>query len=209
MTNEAVKYSGTLVKELLEMAVGGIYVGRGFNETLTDYFGEIEITGEGLKIFAPDSITMIIPIDETEQHINYAIGGEDLETDEEWEGSKYFGYKFCIGGYTVCFNTEDKETEITWEQFKELADVGNHGIFEARNVDMCSIYLDVDECTIAVNDREIEINSSKVNMIIDMDIVESIYNDSVDAEEISYRIEFNNGMSDMEIEIEYGHRLFR
>lgn len=209
MSSKAVKVTGTQVKELLGKAVGGIYVSRGFDEILTDYFGEIEITGEGLKIFAPGSITMTIPIDESEQHINYAIGGEDLEDDEEWEGSKYFDYKFCIGGYTVCFNTEDKETEITWEQFKELADVGIHGIFEARNVDMCSIYLDVNECTIAVNDREIEINSSKVNMIIDMDIVESIYNDSVDAEEISYRIEFNNGMSDMEIEIEYGHRLFR
>lgn len=152
---------------------------------------------------------MTIPIDETEQHTNYAIGGEDLETDEEWEGSKYFGYKFYIGGYTICFNTEDKETEITWEQFKELVDIGNQRTFEARNVDTCSIYIDVDECTIAVNDREIEINSCKVNMIIDMDIVEAIYNDSVEAEEISYRIEFNNGMSDMDIEIEFGRRLFR
>lgn len=155
-------------------AVGGVYVSRGFGEILTDYFGEIEITGEGLKIFAPGYITMTVPIDEAEQHINYAICGEDLEADEEWEGSKYFDYKFCIGDFTVCFNTEDKEMEITWEQFKELVDVGNHGIFEARNVDMCSVYLDVNECTIAVNDREIEINSSKVNMIIDMPLLNSI-----------------------------------
>lgn len=209
MTKEATKVTGTQVKELLAKAVGGIYTNRGFNEILTDFFENIGITEKGLEIDVNGSVTLIIPINEEEQYINYAIGGEDLETDEEWEGSTYFDFKFCIGGYTICFNTEDKETELTWEQFKELTDIGNYGIFEARNMDTCSIYLDINDCTIAVNDREIEINSSNVNTIIDMGIVAAIYNDSLDVEEISYRIEFCNGMSDLVIEIGYRHRLFR
>lgn len=209
MSNKLVKVTGKQVKELLAKSVGGIYVSRGFDEILTDYFEKYGITDKGLEINTNDSITLTIPIDEAEQHINYAIGGEDLETDEEWEGSTYFDYKFCIGGYTVCFNVEEKGTELTLEQFKELVDIGNYTIFEVRSMDTCSVYLDIDDCTIAVNDKEIEINSSNLNAIIDMDIIDAIYNDSADAKEVSYRLEFNNGMSDMIVEIKYGCRLFR
>lgn len=209
MSKKAVKVTGTQMKELMAKAVGGIYVSRGFDGILTDYFEKYGITDKGLEINANDFITLTIPIDEAELHINYAVSGEDSETDEEWEGSTYFDYKFCIGGYTVCFNIEDKGTELTLEQFKELVDIGDYAIFEARSVDTCSVYLDINDCTIAVNDKEIEINSSNVNAIIDMDIIDAIYNDSADAEEVSYRLEFNNGMSDIVIEIKYGCRLFR
>ncbi len=209
MNNKAVKVTGTQVKELLTRAVGGIYLGRRFSDIMTDYFEKCEIADRGIKINVDDTIALTVPVDETEQYINYAISGEDLEADEIWEGSTYFDYKFCIGGYTVCFNVEDKGTELTWEQFKELADIRNYAILGARNLDAGAIYLDIDDCTIAVNDREIEINSEKVNAIIDRDIIETIYNDSADAGGICYRLEFCNGMADMVIDIEYGHRLFR
>lgn len=207
--SKVTKLTGTQVKELLTKAVGGIYVNRGFGEILTDYFKKFEITDDGLKLNTDDFITLTIPIDESEQHINYAISGEDIEADEEWEGSTYFDYKLCIAGYTICFSVENKGKVLTWEQFKELTDFGNYGVFEVRSMDTCSVYLDIDHCTLAVNDREIEINSNNVNSIIDRDIIDAIYNDSEDANEVSYRLEFNNGMSDMNIEVEYRHRLIR
>ena len=38
------------------------------------------------------------------------------------------------------------------------------------------------------------------SMEIDKSIVDAIYNDSSEAEDVCFRIEFNNGMSDMTIE---------
>lgn len=58
MSNEAVKLTGTRVKELLAKAVGGIYVSRGFDKILTDYFEKYGITDKGLEINANDSITL-------------------------------------------------------------------------------------------------------------------------------------------------------
>ena len=209
MRGTVIKLTGSQVKELLAKSVDGIYIGRGFGEILTDYFKKFEITDDGLKISVDDFVTLTIPIDESEQLINYAISGEDIESDEEWEGSTYFDYKFCIAGYTICFSVEEKSKVLTWEQFKELTDVGISRTFGVTSMDIYSVYLDIDDCTIAVNDREIEINSNNVNAIIDRDIIDAIYNDSSDANEINYRLEFDNGMSDMIIEVKYGQRLIR
>ena len=66
----------------------------------------------------------------------------------------------------------------------------------------------MNDCTIDVNDREIEINRKGTNTIIDMDIIDGIYNDTNEYEDIYYRFEFNNGMSDMEIEVEYREKAF-
>ena len=209
MKRAAIKLNGSQVKKLLTKAVDGIYIRRGFCGILTDYFKKFEITDDELKVSADDFVTLTIPIDGSDQYINYAVSGEDVESNEEWEGSTYFDYKFYIEGYVICFNVEEKRKILKWKQFKELTDVGNLGIFEVRNMDICSVYLDIDDCTIAVNSREIEINSNKVNAIIDRTIIDAIYNDSEDANEIRYRLEFNNGMSDMIIEVEYGQRSIR
>lgn len=216
MTNEAVKVTGTQVKELLAKAVGGIYLNKSscYN-AMTNFFPtkSLSITDEGLKIDVNNVITVNLLIETEHQYINYAIGGvgsesDDPDLEEEWDGSTYFDYNFCICGYSICFNVTDKGTELTWEQFKELTDYGNYGIFEVKNVDTCSVYISMDDCTIGVNEREIEINRVGTNTIIDMDIIDSIYNDSTEYEDIYYRIEFNNGMSDMEIEVEYRDRVF-
>ena len=66
----------------------------------------------------------------------------------------------------------------------------------------------MDNCTIDVNEREIEINRDGTNTIIDMDVIDGIYNDSSEYEDIYYRFEFNNGMSDMEIEVKYREKAF-
>ncbi len=216
MTNGAVKLTGTQVKELLAKAVGGIYLSKHcWHNAVTDFFPtkKMSITEEGLKIEVDGVTTVNLPIDADHQYINYAIGGigsesDDPDLEEEWEGSTYFDYNFDICGYTICFNVTDKGTELTWEQFKELTNSGNYGIFEVRNVDTCSVYIDMDDCTIDVNEREIEIDRDGSNIIIDMDIIDSIYNDSVENENIYYRIEFNNGMSNMEIEVRYEKKAF-
>ena len=217
MTNKAVKVTGTQVKELLAKAVGGIYLSKyNYYNAMTDFFPKksFALTDERLKIEVDSVITVNLPIEAEHQYINYAIGGVGTESDdpdleEEWEGSNYFDYNFTICGYTICFNVTDKGTKLTWEQFKELIDSGNYGIFEVRNVDTGSVYINMDDCTIDVNDREIEINREGTNTIIDMDIIDSIYNDSNEYGDIYYRFEFNNGMSDMEIEVEYIKRAFQ
>lgn len=216
MNKEAVKVTGTQVKELLAKAVGGIYIKKSFcHNAITDYLSEksYTITDEGLKIKVNEVTTVNLPIETDNQYINYAIGGvgsesDDPDLEEEWEDSTYFDYIFNIYGYDICFNVTDKGTELTWEQFKELTDSGNYGIFEARNVDTCSIYISMNYCTIDVDEREIEINNS-TNMIIDMDIIDGIYNDSAQDGDICYRFEFNNGTSDMEIEVAYGKKVFQ
>ena len=217
MTSKAVKVTGTQVKELLAKAVDGIYLSKSsWHNAITDFFPKknLSITEEGLKIEVDSVTTVNLPIEADHQYINYAIGGVGSETDdpdleEEWEGSTYFDYNFNICGYTICFNTTDKGTELTWEQFKELTNAGNYGIFEVKNVDTCSVYISMHDCTIDVNEREIEINRDGTNTIIDMDIIDSIYNDSIEYGDIYYRFEFNNGMSDMEIEVEYRKRAFQ
>lgn len=158
-------------------------------------------------------LTLNIPIPDDKDFTNYAVEGKDgKEVEEslqdEWEGSSYFNYKFKIAGYILCFNTEDKGKTLTWEQFKEITDSPN-GIFEIRSVDTGSLYININNCTIAVSDREIEINSKRINTIFDRSIIETIYNDSIGSEDITYRFEFNNGMSEIEIEPEYRVRKFQ
>lgn len=216
MTNKAVKVTGTQVKELLAKAVE-IYLSKNnYYNVMTDFFPKksFVLTDEGLKIEVDNVVTVNLPIEAEHQYINYAIGGVGTESDdpdleEEWESSTYFDYNFNLCGYTICFNITDKGTELTWEQFKELTDSGNYGIFEVRNVDIGSVYISMDDCTIDVNDREIEINREGTNTIIDMDIIDCIYNDSGEYKDIYYRFEFNNGMSDMEIEVEYIKKAFQ
>lgn len=216
MTSKAVKVTGTQVKELLAKAVGGIYLNKNICcNAMTDFFPKksFALTDEGLKIEVDSVITVNLPIEAKHQYINYAIGGVGTESDdpdleEEWEDSSYFDYNFNLCGYTICFNATDKGTELTWEQFKELTDSGNYGIFEVKNVDSGSVYIDMDNCTIDVNEREIEINRDGTNTIIDMDVIDGIYNDSSEYEDIYYRFEFNNGMSDMEIEVKYREKAF-
>ncbi len=216
MTRKAVKVTGTQVKELLAKAVGGIYLTKNIcYNAMTDFFPKksFVLTDEGLRIDVDSAITLRLPIEAEHQYINYAIGGVGTESDdpdleEEWEDSTYFDYNFNLCDYTICFNVADKGTKLTWEQLKELTESGNYGIFEVRNVDTGSVYINMNDCTIDVNDREIEINRKGTNTIIDMDIIDGIYNDTNEYEDIYYRFEFNNGMSDMEIEVEYREKAF-
>lgn len=199
--------TGKQVKELLEQVIGGIYFVNGLYNVVTDVLHEYTVTKEGLMSNFGKCLTLNIPISDEEIFTNYAIEGADGEEVEEamqqeWDGSTYFDYKFEISGYTLCFNTVDKGITLTLEQFKELTD-SNDGIFAICSVDGGSLYIDARNCTIGVNDTEIEIDSQAVHTTIDSKIIEEIYNDSDKSGNITYRLEFNNGMSDMEIELDY------
>lgn len=202
MTKEAEKVPGTQLKELLARAVGGIYTGEGFEGILTDYYEKYSITEKALEIKKNDKTILDITIDEAKQYINYAIGGEDFETKETWEGSTVFDYQFYLDGYMICFNVVEKGTRLTWAQFQELTSSKKNAVFEVRSKDTSAFYLAVNNCTMDINDREIEINSNRVNVIIDRDIIDAIYNDSRSVFGICYRIKFNNAMPDISINIE-------
>lgn len=205
--------TGKQVKELLKKAIGGIYFEKNYENAITDIIKEYTITENGLMVDFKNCLTLNIPIPDDKDFTNYAVEGKDGNEveealQEEWEGSIYFDYKFEIMGHILCFNTEDKGKTLTWEQFKEVTDSRND-IFQIRSVDTGSLYMDINNCTIEVRDREIEINSKGVNTIFDRSIIETIYNDSIGSEDITYRIEFNNGMSEIEIEPEYRVRKFQ
>jgi hypothetical protein len=199
--------TGKQIKEVLRQALGGIYFENGLYGVVTDVLYEYTVTEDGLMAEFGKCLTLNIPISDEEIFTNYAIEGADGEEVEEamqqeWDGSTYFDYKFEISGYTLCFNTVDKGITLTWEQFKELTD-SNDGIFAICSVDGGSLYINARNCTIGVNDTEIEIDSQAAHTTIDSKIIEEIYNDSTESGDITYRFEFNNGMSDMEIELDY------
>ena len=218
MTNKVVKLTGAQVKDLLTKAVGGIYVSRRFN-VMTDFYKKFAVTDDGMEITVNDMLTAKIPIQNETEYINFAIGCDISETKEtedtvyeEWESSTYFEYKFEIANLMICFNITEKDHCLTWEQFRELVTNEKSTDYTVRSIDGGSLYVDVNHCNLDfldVNDSYFSICSPlSTNIEIDKEIVTAIYNDATETEEICYRIEFNNGLSDMTIEVEKGSRVF-
>lgn len=218
MTNKAVKMTDAQVKDLLAKAVGGIYISRHF-DVMTDFYKKFEVTDDGLEITVNDMLTAKIPIQNETEYINFAVGCDISESDDtedtvykEWESSTYFEYKFEIANLMICFNVTEKDHSLTWEQFRELVTNEKYINYTVKSIDGGSLYVDVNHCNIDfsdVNDSYFSICSPlSTNIEIDKDIVTAIYNDATESEEICYRIEFNNGMSDMTIEVEKDSRVF-
>lgn len=217
MSKTATILTGKQVKELLAKAVGGIYISRYF-DVMTDFYSKYRITDGGLEISVDKMLTAMIPIQEDANYINYAVEGEDTISDdpyEEWEDSTYFGYKFELENYMVCFNTEipdgRSDNTLTWEQFKELVANEKYVKYSVQNIDSGSLYVDMSKCSIHFGDSDdpyFEVCSLFASMEIDKSIIEAIYNDSTESESVCYRIEFSNGMSDMTIEPETASKVF-
>lgn len=206
MSKEVKVFKGTEVKELLAKAVGGVYISRYF-DVMTDYYNNFSITDDGLEISVGKMLVAKIPVQDNENYINYAVGSENLNDDapyEEWEDSSYFEYKFEIANYMIAFNLEEKGSVLlTWEQFKELATNEKYVNYTVQNIDGGSMYVDMNQCGIYFDDVDnsyFEVRSLYASMEIDKSIVVAIYNDSPETEDVCFRIEFNNGMSDMIIE---------
>lgn len=205
MNREAQKIKGTQVKELLAKAVGGIYVGRVYQKSLTDFFLNFSVTENGLEVTVNKFVTFTLPIADDEEYINYAVAVENDE--EEWEGSVYFDYCFEIEGYKISFNESDKGEVLTWEQFEELVTKARC-LFSVESIDGGSIYVSMSDASIGISDfGEIVITSDAASVNLDKEIVDAIYNDSVGANEVCYRIEFSNGMADISIEVDDSNRL--
>ena len=217
MSNEAVKVTGTQVKELLAKAVGGIYLSRYF-DVMTDFYNRFVVTDDGLEISVNDMLTAKIPIQNDAEYFNYAVGCDISETEdcedmpyEEWESSSFFDYKFEIANYMICFNVAEKDRKLTWEQFKELAANEQYVNYTVQNIDGGSIYIDMNHCDVHftdVDDSCFTVCSLFASVEIDKEIVDAIYNDATESESICYRIEFNNGMADMTIEPEQSFKVF-
>lgn len=210
MSKDVQKFLGTQVKELLSKVVGGIYVGR-VCHTMTGYYDKFKITDDGLEITVNDLLTAKIPIPEEQEFINYSIAGET--EDEEWDGSTFFEYEFEICNYTIGFNltklTKIEDT-LTWEQFKELVVDGNIP-YKVCSIDGL-LYVDMNNCLVRLDKTfdNIEISSLYANASIEIskNLVDKIYNDSPESGSVCYRIEFNNGMSDITIEPESVSKVF-
>lgn len=218
MTNKVVKLTGAQVKDLLTKAVGGIYISRHF-DVMTAFYKKFAVTDDGLEIAVNDMLTAKILIQSEAEYINFAIGCDISESNdtedtvyEEWESSTYFEYKFEISNLMICFNVTEKDYGLTWEQFRELVTNEKYINYTVKSIDGGSLYVDVNHCNIDfsdVNDSYFRICSPlSTNIEIDKEIVTAIYNDATDAEEVCYRIEFNNGLSDMTIEVEKDSKVF-
>lgn len=217
MSNKVVKVTGTQVKELLTKAVGGIYLSRYF-DVMTDFYSKFAVTNNGLDIAINDMLTAKIPIQNDAEYFNYAVGCDISETEdcedmpyEEWESSSYFDYKFEIANYMICFNVAEKDRKLTWEQFKELVANEQYVHYMVQNIDSGSIYIDMNHCDVDfsdVDDSYFTVCSLFASVEINKEIVDAIYNDATESERICYRLEFNNGMTDMIIEPEQDVKVF-
>ncbi len=218
MTNKVVKVTGAQVKDLLIKAVGGIYISRYF-DVMTDFYKKYAVTDNGLEIAVNDMLTAKIPIQSEAEYINFAIGcdiSESMDSEdtvyEEWKSSTYFEYKFEIANLMICFNVTENDHSLTWEQFRELVTNERCVNYAVRSIDGGSLYVDVNHCNLDfsdVNNSYFSICSPlSTNIEVGKEIVTAIYNDATETEEICYRIEFNNGLSDMTIEVEKGSRVF-
>lgn len=211
MNREAKVLTGTQVKEVLAKVVGGIYIGKGYNEMITDFFSDFAVTDDGLKINVDNNITVNLPIADDDNYINYAIAGET--EDEEWDGSKYFDCNFVVDGYTISFNTTDKGNMLTIEQLKELVKTDFiKNMFRVESIDGYAVSVNMNNCAVYVDDDEVRLTTNDAEVVLDnheyYSIIDAIYNDSVESGFVCYRLEFSNNMPDITIEIEYGHRLF-
>ena len=217
MTNKATKLTGAQVKEILAKAVGGIYLSRYF-DVMTDFYKKFAVTDDGLEITVNDMLTAKIPIQNEAQYINFAVGCDISESKdnedtvyEEWESSTYFEYKFEIENLMICFNTTEFDRRLTWEQFRELAANEKYVNYTVRSIDGGSLYVDVKNSNIFlsdVDDSYFNICSLYADMEFEYEIVSAIYNDATESEDICYRIELNNGMSDITIEVEKDSKVF-
>lgn len=217
MTNKATKLTGTQVKELLAKAVGGIYISRYF-DVMTDFYKKFAVTDDGLEITVNDMLTAKIPIQNDEEYINFAVGCDISESKddedtvyEEWESSTYFEYKFEIENIMICFNITESDRRLTWEQFRELVVNEKYINWTVRSIDGGSLCVDVNHCSIFlsdIHDSYFNICSLYADMELYKEIVSAVYNDAMDSEDICYRIELNNGMSDITIEVEKGSKVF-
>ena len=218
MTNKVVKVTGAQVKDLLIKAVGGIYISRYF-DVMTDFYKKYAVTDNGLEIAVNDMLTAKIPIQSEAEYINFAIGcdiSESMDSEdtvyEEWKSSTYFEYKFEIANLMICFYVTENDHSLTWEQFRELVTNERCVNYAVRSIDGGSLYVDVNHCNLDfsdVNNSYFSICSPlSTNIEVGKEIVTAIYNDATETEEICYRIEFNNGLSDMTIEVEKGSRVF-
>lgn len=204
MNKNKTVFTGKQVQELLEKAVGGIYLmGTLLEEIPVNLLRDFSFVNDAIRFDLKNNLTLNLPISDDE-YVNYAIAGEDDSEEtvwEVWEGSTYFDYRFEISGYTLCFNVLDKENQLSRKQFKELVDT-DHGIFRITSQDGGSVYLSIDDCTISVKDNEIQMLSGGKEVTFDNRIISAIYNDSAELGSVVYRIEFYNGMSDLVIEPE-------
>ena len=203
MNKNKTVFSKDQVKELLSKATGGIYLVGVFDEMPVNILKDFSIVEDSIVFDLKNHLTLNLPISDDE-YVNYAIAGEDDSEDalwEVWEGSTYFDYRFEIADYTLCFNISDKGNRLSRKQFKELVD-NEHGIFRIMSQDVGSVYLSIDDCAISVRDDEIEMLSGRQEVTLDNSIISAIYNDSAESGSVVYRIEFNNGLSDLVIEPE-------
>ena len=210
MNKNKTVFTGKQVQELLSKAIGGIYLVGVFDEMPVNILKDFSIVEDSIVFDLKNHLTLNLPISDNE-YVNYAIAGEDNSEEalwEVWEGSTYFDYRFEISDYTLCFNVADKGNQLTWDQFKELTNV-QKGAFTVRSQDGGSVYIDMIDCTISVNDSEIEIRATGAEIVYDREIISQIYNDSFKTEDIVYRIEFINGMADVEVELEFKERCFK
>lgn len=215
MSERKVKVTGAQVKELLANVVDGIYLSRYF-DAMTDFYTKYQVTDDGVEISVNKMLTAKLPIDEKMEYFNFAVRSEESEADvkrpyEEWEDSLCFDYKFEISNYMLCFNISEEDKKLTWEQFKELVANEKYVRYSVQNIDGGSIYMNMSHCEILFTDTDnsyFEICAPNACVEFDKSVVENIYNDSIESEDICYRIVFNNGMSDMTIVPERDSKVF-
>lgn len=207
MSKEVQTFTGKEVKKLLEKAVDGIYISEDMNvNDIMTVFGNFCTDEKGLDIQIGRYATANIPISEEKTYINYAIAGKT--DNEEWKGSTYFDYCFKLSEFEGCkvsFSVTEKPT-LTMEQFEELIATNKYGIFRAESIEGGTPIIVMNRCTVEICEEEVILTSGQSEVMLNKSNIKAIHNESVANGTMYYRIEFNNSMPELVIELENNNR---
>lgn len=207
MSKTAQVFTGKEVKELLEKAVDGIYISEMMNKSdIMTVFGNFCTDEKGLDIQIGKYATANIPISEEKAYINYATEGET--DNDKWNSSTYFDYCFELSDFEGCrvsFNVTEKPM-LTMEQFEELIATNKYGIFRAESSECGTPIIVMNRCRVDIREEEITLSSGACEVILHKNNIKGIYNESVANGTMYYRIEFNNSMPELVIELENNNR---
>lgn len=198
----AAMVTGKELQELVLKVVGGIYIGKNFENYISKE--KISLNDGELELMCDDCTVVSIPLFESKHYINYAVAGEDDIL--EWNGNSYFDYVIETYNTLIAFNITEKPEYLTIAQLMSLMNVVDGGRkyiwYDIESSDHCDIRMTVRDCKISFDTEINDINISTergTDFAIDIDQIKRITNVTDEWGHVCYGIEFDDTLIDIVI----------